>query len=162
MSGREHEILSQARRVLGGFEFFKKMMSGELPLPPMAALLGFRLVEIAPGRAVLEAVPAAAYYNGHGSVHGGFAAALMDTALGFSVNSTMPAGRAYATLELRTTLTRAITEATGTVRCIATAVHLGSRVATAEARIIDANDKLYAQGSATALAIETAVVEPAP
>jgi uncharacterized protein (TIGR00369 family) len=162
MSGREHEILSQARRTLGGFEFFKKMLSGELPLPPMAALLGFRLVEIAPGRAVLEAAPAAPYYNGHGSMHGGFAAALLDTALGFSVNSTMPAGRAYVTLELRTTLTRAITEATGTVRCIATAVTLGSRVATSEARIVDANDKIYAHGSATALAIETAVVEPAP
>jgi uncharacterized protein (TIGR00369 family) len=160
MRGREHEILSQARRTLGGLEFFARMIAGELPLPPMVALLGFRIAEIAPGRAVLEADPAAAYYNGHGSVHGGFAAALLDTALGFAVNSTMPAGRAYATLELKTTLIRALNEAVGPVRCIATAVHLGSRVATAEGRIVDASDRIYAQGSATSLAIETAVVEP--
>lgn len=138
------------------------MMSGELPMPPLAGLLGFRIIELSPGRAVVAADPAAPYYNGHGSVHGGFAAALLDTALGFSMNSTMPAGRAYATLELRTTLVRPITEATGTIRCIATAIHLGGRVGTAEARIVDAGDQVYGHGSASALAIDTAIVESAP
>lgn len=160
MRGREHEILAQARRALGGLEFFHKMIAGELPLPPLVALLGIRIVEVVPGRAVLEADPSPALYNGHGSVHGGFVASLLDTALGFSMNSTMPAGRAYTTLELKTTMTRALTATVGPVRCIATAIHLGNRVGTAEGRIVDARDKLYAHGSATGLAVDTAVVEP--
>jgi uncharacterized protein (TIGR00369 family) len=162
MRGREHEILAQARRALGGLEFFNQMISGALPLPPMVALLGIRILEVAPGRAVLGAEPAAAYYNGHGSVHGGFAATLLDTALGFAVNSTMPAGRAYVTVELKVTLIRALHEAVGPIRCIATAVHLGHRIGTSEARIVDANDKLYAQGGATGMVIETAAVPPLP
>jgi len=161
MRGREHEILARARRTLGGLEFFQQMMAGELPMPPMVALLGFRILEVASGRAVLGADPAAAFYNGHGSVHGGFAASLLDTALGFAVNSTMPPGRAYATLELKITLIRALHEAVGPIRCIATAVHLGGRVGLSEGRIVDASDKLYAQGAATGMVIETAVVEPA-
>jgi uncharacterized protein (TIGR00369 family) len=159
MSGREHEILSQARRTLGGLEFFQKMVSGELPLPPLAALLGIRIIEVGLGSVVLAADPAPAFYNGHGSVHGGFAATLLDTALGFAVNSTMPAGRAYTTLELKVTMTRAMHAGVGTVRCIATALHLGGRVGTSEGRIVDINDRLYAHGTATGLAVETAVVE---
>jgi uncharacterized protein (TIGR00369 family) len=160
MRGREHEILAQARRALGGLEFFHKMLAGELPMPPLAALLGFRILEVGHGRVVLGGDPQAAFYNGHGSVHGGYAASLLDTALGFAVNSTMPAGRAYATLELKITLIRALRETTGPIRCIAAAVHLGNRVATAEGRIVDAGDKIYAQGAATSMVVETSVVEP--
>jgi uncharacterized protein (TIGR00369 family) len=136
------------------------MMSGELPLPPMAAVLGLRIIEVGHGRVVLGGDPAAAFYNGHGSVHGGFAASLLDTALGFAVNSTMPAGRAYATLQLNITFTRALTEGVGPVRCIATALHLGRQVATSEGRIVDANDKVFAQGTASLMVIDTATVAP--
>jgi uncharacterized protein (TIGR00369 family) len=160
MRGREHEILAQARRALGGLEFFNKMMSGELPLPPMVALLGLRILEVAPGRVVLGGDPAPAFYNGHGSVHGGYAASLLDTALGFAVNSTMPPGRAYATVELKITLLRALHEGVGPVRCIASALHLGNRIGAAEGRIVDASDKIYALGAATSMVVDTAVVEP--
>jgi uncharacterized protein (TIGR00369 family) len=155
MSGNEHEVLAEARRTLGGLEFFRRMIAGELPLPPMAALLGFRIVEIAEGRAVFEADPRPAFYNGMGSVHGGFTAALLDMGLGGAVNSTMGPGRAYTTVDLKVTLIRPLRQEVGVVRCIATAIQVGSRLATAEARIMDAQDKMYAHGTATCMAVET-------
>jgi uncharacterized protein (TIGR00369 family) len=160
MRGREHEILALARRTMGGLEFFNKMITGELPLPPLVALLGLRILEVAPGRVMLGGDPAPAFYNGHGHVHGGFAATLLDTALGFAVNSTMPAGRAYVTIELKVTLTRALHEGVGPVRCIATAQHLGNRIGASEGRIVDASDRVYALGAATSMVVDTAVVEP--
>jgi len=155
MPGNEHEILADARRMLGGLEFFRKMITGELPLPPLPALMGFRLVEIDEGRAVFEADPRPAFYNGLGSIHGGFAATLLDTALGGAVNSTMGPGRAYATVDLKVTMTRPLRSEVGPVRCIATAIQVGSRLATAEARIVDGRGKIYAHGTATCLAVET-------
>lgn len=155
MPGNEHEILAEARRALGGLEFFRKMITGELPLPPLAALMGFRILEVAEGRAVFEADPRPAFYNGLGSIHGGFAATLLDTALGGAVNTTTGPGRAYATVDLKVTLVRALRHDVGTVRCIATAIQVGNRLATAEGRIVDANDKIYAHGTATCLAVET-------
>jgi uncharacterized protein (TIGR00369 family) len=155
MPGNEHEVLAEARRRLDGLEFFRRMIAGELPLPPLAALLGFRILEVAEGRAVFEADPLPAFYNGLGSVHGGFAATLLDTALGGAVNTTMGPGRAYATVDLKVTLIRALRRDVGPVRCIATAVQTGSRIATAEGRIIDARDKIYAHGTATCMAVET-------
>lgn len=155
MSGNEHEVLAEARRTLGGLEFFRRMIAGELPLPPLAALLGFRILEVEPGRAVFEADPLPAFYNGMGSVHGGFAATLLDMALGGAVNSTMGPGRAYTTVDLKITLIRPLRHDVGVVRGIGTAIQVGSRLATSEARIVDRNDKIYAHGTATCMAVET-------
>src|ERR1041384_7109651 len=155
MASNEHEILASARRTLGGLEFFRRMAAGELPLPPLAALLGFRIVEVAEGRAVFEADPRPAFYNAMGTVHGGVAATLLDTALGGAVNTTMGPGRAYATVDLKVTLIRTLREDVGPVRCIATAIQIGGRIATAEGRIVDVHDKIYAHGTATCLAVET-------
>jgi len=154
MSGNEHEILAEARRALGGLELFRRMSVGELPLPPLAALLGFRVLEVAEGRIVFAAEPLPAFYNGMGSAHGGFAATLLDTALGGACNTTMGPGRAYATVDLKVTLVRPLFREVGTVRCIATAIQTGSRLATSEARIIDAADKIYAHGTATCLVVD--------
>lgn len=155
MSANEHEILAEARRALGGLAFFHRMMLGELPLPPLAALLGFRILEVAEGRTVWKADPLPAFYNGLGSVHGGFAATLLDTALGSAVNTTTGPGRAYATIDLKVTMTRPLRHDVGEVRCIATAIQVGSRIATAEARIVDIHDKIYAHGTATCLVVDT-------
>ncbi|HET7501538.1 MAG TPA: PaaI family thioesterase [Kofleriaceae bacterium] len=155
MAGNEHEILADARRMFGGLEFFRRMLAGELPLPPLAALMGFRLVEVAEGRIVFEADPLPTFYNGLGSIHGGFAATLLDSALGSAVNTTMGPGRAYATVDLKVTLVRPLRREVGVVRCIATAIQVGSRIATSEARIVDAQDKIYAHGTATCMAVET-------
>lgn len=150
----EQEQLTHARWTLGGMEFFRRILRGELPPPPLPRLLGFRLVEVEEGRAVFTADPAVEFYNGLGSVHGGFSATLLDTALGCAVNTVMPAGRAYTTVELKVTLVGALRRETGEVRCLAQTIHVGSRIATAEARIVDASDRLYAHGTATCMAVD--------
>jgi len=155
MRGDEHEVLAGARRTLGGLEFFRRMITGELPLPPLAAAMGFRIIEVAEGRAVFEADPLPAFYNGLGSVHGGFSATLLDTALGGAVNSTTGPGRAYATVDLKVTLIRPLRHEVGAVRCIATLIQAGSRLATAEARIVDGQGKIYAHGTATCMIVDT-------
>ncbi len=153
-SGQSAQELTDARWTLGGLEFFRRIVRGELPLPPLPSLLGFRLVEVEEGHAVIAADPSAAFYNGLGSVHGGFTAALLDTALGCVVNTAMPGGKAYTTVELKVTLVAAMRGETGEVRCLAKTIYSGGRIATAEARIVDGNGRLYAHGTATCLAVD--------
>lgn len=121
----EQKQLTEARWTLGGLEFFRRIVRGELPLPPLPRLLGFRLVEVEEGRAVIAADPAAAFYNGLGSVHGGFTATLLDTALGCVVNTVMPGGKAYTTVELKVTIVGAMRSETGEVRCLAQTIYAG-------------------------------------
>jgi uncharacterized protein (TIGR00369 family) len=143
------------RRTMSGIEYFKKMMAGELPPPAMLELLGIKLVDVEPGRVVFTATAEERFYNGTGVAHGGFAASLLDTALGCAINSAMPAGRRFTTLELKVNLTRPLTKEAGLLRCEASIVHVGGRTATSEGRIVDANGKLYAHGTTTCIVVET-------
>ena len=144
----------EARRSMSGLEFFKKMLAGEMPPPPMVDLLGIRLVEVEAGRVVFTARAEERFYNGTGVAHGGFAATLLDTALGCAINSAMPAGRRFTTLELKVNLTRPLTREAGLLRCEANVVHVGGRTATSEGRITDRNGKLYAHGTTTCIVVE--------
>jgi len=143
------------RRTMSGIEYFKKMMAGELPPPAMLDLLGIKLVAVEPGRVVFTATAEERFYNGTGVAHGGFAASLLDTALGCAINSAMPAGKRFTTLELKVNLTRPLTKEAGLLRCEASIVHVGGRTATSEGRIVDANGKLYAHGTTTCIVVET-------
>lgn len=143
--------LGKAGRGLSGFEFLQKIVSGELPPPPLAALLNFALVELDQGRATFAVEPAEYHYNPIGVVHGGLAATLLDSAMGCAVHSTLPAGAGYTTLEIKVNFIRAMTAETGRVRCEAKVVHVGARTATAEGRVIDEAGKLYAHGTTTCL-----------
>ena len=146
--------MTDPRRGLSGLELFRKMMSGELPPPPMLALLGIRLTEVDPGRVVFTAEVEERFYNGTGVAHGGFAATLLDSALGCAINSMMPAGKRFTTLELKVNLTRPLTREIGELRCEAHVVHLGGRTATSEGRIVDGRGKLYAHGTTTCITVE--------
>jgi uncharacterized protein (TIGR00369 family) len=146
------------RRSLSGLEYFQRMLAGEYQPPAMLQLLGIRLVEVDMGRVVFTATVDERFYNGTGVAHGGFAATLMDTALGCAINTTTPPGKRFTTLELKVNLTRALTVAVGEVRCEGVAVHVGGRTATSEARIVDRHGKLYAHGSTTCIAIESVEV----
>ena len=90
-----------------------------------------------------------------GVAHGGFVATLLDSALGCAINSLMPAGRSFTTLELTINYTRPLRRESGEVRCEARVLHAGNRVATAEGRVVDANGKLYAHGTTTCIIVET-------
>jgi uncharacterized protein (TIGR00369 family) len=152
--GNAVNVHVEARRRMSGIEFFRKMLAGEMPPPPMLDLLGIRLAEVEEGRVVFTATCTEAFYNGTGVAHGGFAATLLDTALGCAINSAMPAGRRFTTLELKVNLTRPITKDAGLLRCEAAIVHIGGRTATSEGRIVDAKGKLYAHGTTTCIVVE--------
>src|SRR4029077_3275047 len=122
--------LTDTRQGLSGLEYFRKMMAGELPPPAMLELFDIRLVEVDNGRVVFTAQAEERFYNGTGVAHGGFAATLLDSALGCAINSMMPAGRRFTTLELKVNLTRPLTREVGVLRCEAHIVHLGGRTAT--------------------------------
>ena len=141
----------EARRSLSGLEYMQKLAAGEVPPSGMSELMGFKLVEASEGRAVLTIRPEERHYNGIGIVHGGLAATLLDSALGCAINTMMPAGRLFTTLEMKINYVRPMRRETGEVRCEASVIHVGGRVATAEGRIIDENGKLYAHGTATCM-----------
>ena len=134
-----------------GLEFLQKVVSGELPPPPIAELLGFRLAEVEPGRAVFEFEPAEFHYNPIGVVHGAMAGMLLDSAMGCSVQTTLAAGMGYTTLEFKVNLVRAITMKTGLMRAEGEVIHAGSRVAAAEGRLVDHAGKIYAHATTTCL-----------
>ena len=146
--------ITDTRRGLSGIDYFRRMMAGELPPPAMLELFGIRLVEVDEGRVVFAATADERFYNGTGVAHGGFAATLLDTALGCAINSLMPAGRRFTTLELKVNLTRPLTKEVGPLRCEAKVVHVGGRTATSEGRIVDAKGKLYAHGTTTCIVVE--------
>jgi uncharacterized protein (TIGR00369 family) len=145
--------LAAAGRTMSGIEFLRGIRDGRFPAPPIAALLGFHLVEVEPGHAVFEIVPGERHYNPIGVVHGGLAMTLLDSAMGCAVQTHMPAGSGYTTLEAKTNLVRAITTQTGKLRAIGKTLHVGKRMATAEGRLEDAAGKLYAHSSTTCIVL---------
>ena len=142
------------RRAMGGLAFFKHMLEGQMPQAPMTKLLNMRLLEVEEGHVVFGARPSRDHYNGMGVVHGGLAATMLDSALGCAINSMAPPGKIYTTLELKINYTRPLTEEVGDIRCEARVIHLGSRTATAEGRIVDEDGKLYAHGTTTCIVVE--------
>ena len=139
---------------MGGLEFFRQMLAGTRPRAPMTSLLNLRLLEVVKGRVVFGAVPTRSHYNGMGIVHGGLAATLLDSALGCAVNTMAPPGKIFTTLELKINFTRPLTLEVGPIRCEASVIHVGSRVATAEGRVVDARGKLYAHGTTTCILLQ--------
>ncbi|SRR5581483_7523943 len=148
------DATAELRRQLSGLEFFRKMLTGELPHAPMLELLGIRLVEADAGRVVFTAEVQERFYNGTGVAHGGFASTLLDTALGCSINSTTPPGKRFTTLELKVNLTRPLTVAANPLRCEGKVLHVGSRIALSEAWLYGADGKLYAHGTTTCIVVE--------
>jgi len=102
---------------------------------------------------LFEIAPAEQHYNPIGVVHGGIAMTLLDSAMGCAVQTRMPAGGGYTTLEAKTNLVRAVTADTGALRAVGKVVHVGKRVATAEARLEDREGKLYAHATSTCIVL---------
>lgn len=136
---------------MSGLEFLRAIVDGRLPAPPITRTLNFQLAVVEEGRAVFQGKPGFAHYNPIGSVHGGWAATLLDSCMSCAVQTTLPKGFGYTTLEFKINLTRAITEETGPVEAEGTVVRSGKRVGLAEGRLLDGNRKLLATGSATCL-----------
>ena len=138
---------------LPGLEALQRMLTGKVPHPPIAHLMGMRLVEVGAGRVVWEAVPGEEHYNPIGTVHAGFATTLLDSAMGTAFVSTADAGERWTTLELKANFTRPITAETGSVRCTGIVVHPGRTVVTTEARLEDREGRLLAHATSTILVL---------
>ena len=136
-------------RRLTGLELLRAMIAGEIPAPPMAERLGFLLVEIEEGRAVFKGEPDARLLNPLGTVHGGYALTLIDSAAGCAVHSRLPAGTFYTTLETKVNFVRAIKPDGAPVRCEGTVLSLGRQIGTAEARLTSVDGTLLAHGTST-------------
>lgn len=145
--------IARPDQVIGrtGMEMFQAMFDGEIPVPPIGDTLDFTLLRVEPGRAVFQGRPLGRHYNPMGTVHGGWYATLLDSAVGCAVHTTLPAGKAYTTLELKLNLVRALTDRVPLVRAEGYVVHVGGRVATAEGRLTGVDGKLYAHASTTCL-----------
>jgi uncharacterized protein (TIGR00369 family) len=139
---------------MSGLELLQGMISGRFPGPPIMQLIGFDLTEVESGRAVFAGVPEFKHYNPLGSVHGGYAATLLDSCMACAVYSTLPKGVGYTTLEFKISFIRALTVDTGPVRAEGKTISSGRRVATAEGRLVDARGRLLAQGTTTCLVFE--------
>ena len=134
-----------------GLGFLQAIIAGTLPQPPISELMGFHLVEAGNGRAVFEGVPEFHHYNPIGTVHAGFAATLLDSALGCAIFSTLTKGEAWTTLELKLNLVRPMTKDTGPVRAEGRIIHRGRTVATSEGDLKDRAGKLYAHATTTCM-----------
>jgi uncharacterized protein (TIGR00369 family) len=136
-----------------GITFLRRLAAGEIPAPPIATTLGIELDSVAEGRVVFSLIPAEFHYNPIGSVHGGVYATLLDSAAGCAVHSMLPAGARYTSLDLTVKFLRALGSNTGPVTCEGSVIHMGSRTALAEARLLDGAGRLCAYASSSCLIV---------
>lgn len=134
-----------------GLDFLREILAGRLPAPPIAATLGFTLEEAEHGRAVFVMVPGEEHYNPIGSVHGGVYATLLDSAAGCAVQSVLPRGTGYTSIDLTLKFLRPITVDTGKVRAIGTVLNSGRRTALAQAELRDSDDRLLAHATSSCM-----------
>jgi len=148
--------LARPDQVVGktGLEMLQAMLRAEIPYAAIAKTLNFQIIEVSPGRAVFQGKPLPEHLNPLGTIHGGWFATLLDSALGCAIHTMMPAGRAYTTAELGVNLVKALTPRVERVRAEGKVVHCGRQLATAEARLVGPDGTLYAHATTTCLVFD--------
>jgi uncharacterized protein (TIGR00369 family) len=144
-------VPSQVAASMSGFEFLVALRDGVLAAPPFSRATGIHPTEIERGRIVFEGMPSEQFYNPMGVVHGGWIATLLDTAMACAIQTTLPAGQAYTTLELKTNFVRPVFESTGVLRCEGIVLSVGGRIASSEGKVFDKEGNLVAHGTETCL-----------
>lgn len=137
-----------------GLQVFEAMLAGELPAPPIARTLGFQLVEAAPGMAQFQGQPLFEHYNPLGTVHGGWIATLLDSAVACAIHTLLPVNKTYTTLELKINYVKALTERVPLVRAIGEAIHVGGKVGTAHGRLVGPDGTLFAHATTTCIVLD--------
>lgn len=141
-------------RGLSGLEFMRKVKAGDLPAAPIAKLLDYRLEEVEEGRVVFAGAADFSFYNPIGSVHGGWFGTLLDSCMACAIQTRLPAGKTYTTLEYKVNILRAATVESGVISAEGRAIHVGRRTATAEGRMTGADGRLYATGTTTCIVLD--------
>ncbi|MEH1169852.1 PaaI family thioesterase [Micromonospora sp. CPCC 205539] len=134
-----------------GLDLLRAMIAGELPPPPVMHLMDMTRMEADEGRVLVELIPQEFHYNPLGTVHGGVISALLDTAAGCAVHTTLPTGVGYTSLDLNVKFLRPVTTASGMLRCEGTVLQRGRRTALGEARLTDAKNRLVAHATSSCL-----------
>jgi uncharacterized protein (TIGR00369 family) len=137
-----------------GLEMMRAILRGELPYAPIAKTLDFMLMEVESGKVVFQGTPGPSHLNPMGTIHGGWYATLLDSALGCAVHTMIPAGRGYTTAELSVNLVRGINGKAPRVRAEGKVIHCGRQLATAEARLYGPDGTLFAHGTTTCLVFD--------
>ena len=137
-----------------GLEMMQAILRGELPAAPIGKTMNFYLIHIEEGQTIFQGTPKPAFFNPLGTIHGGWIATLLDSALGCAVHTKMPVGRAYTTAELSVNMVRALSPKVERVRAIANVLHCGRQLATAEAKLLGPDGTLYAHATTTCLVFE--------
>jgi uncharacterized protein (TIGR00369 family) len=145
---------------MSGLDFVRAIFSGKLPPPPIMQTIEPFDQSAEPGVVVFHSTPGFRHYNPIGSVHGGYAATLLDSAMGLAVHTVLPAGTGYTTLEFKVSFIKGMTRDTGPVRSEGRTLSVGRRAATAEARITDAKGRLLAHATTTCLVFELPATSP--
>jgi uncharacterized protein (TIGR00369 family) len=130
------------------------MLRGDIPVPPISETLDFLLVEAAPGRVQFQGRPQFAHYNPLGSVHGGWIATLLDSAVACAVHTLLPVGKTYTTLELKVNYVKALTDRVPLVRAIGEIIHRGGRIGTSQGRLVGPDGTLFAHATTTCIILD--------
>jgi uncharacterized protein (TIGR00369 family) len=139
---------------MAGIDYLKAMIAGELPPPPIAALMQFELVEAEPGKVVFTCSPDESVYNPNGGVHGGLVCTLLDSVAGLAVHSTLPAGKGYTSIEIKVNYLKAVRLNASPLTATGTVVKSGSRVGFTEGVVTDASGAVVATATSTLLIFE--------
>ena len=137
-----------------GIEVFRAMLRGEIPVPPISETLDFLLVDAEPGRVQFQGKPHFAYYNPLGTVHGGWIATLLDSAVACAVHSLLPVGKTYTTLELKVNFVKSLTDRVPLVRAIGEIIYSGGRIGTSQGTLVGPDGTLYAHATTTCLVLD--------
>src|SRR5258708_24386070 len=139
---------------MAGFDFVRAIVAGKLPAPPIMENIAPFDTSAEPGVVVIHSIPGFRHYNPIGSVHGGYAATLLDSVMGLAVHTMLPPGSGYTTLQFKVSFLKGMTQDTGPVRSEGRTLNVGRRAATAEARITDSKGRLLAHATTTCLIFE--------
>jgi uncharacterized protein (TIGR00369 family) len=137
-----------------GIDYLKAMIARELPPPPMARLMQFDLVDVAPGKVVFTCEPDASMYNPNGAIHGGLVCTVLDSVAGLALHSTLPAGKGYTSIEIKVNYLKAVRLNAGPLTATGTVVKSGSRVGFTEGVVTDASGAIVATATSTLLVFD--------
>ena len=155
LTWEDPDISARDVDAISGIDYLRAIKNGQIESPPVAKLVGYRIVDAASGRAVFALTPAEYHYNPFATVHGGIVSTILDTTMTAAVLSTLPIGLGCSTLEFKVNFIRSITAKTGEMRCEAELIHAGKRIATAAGKLMDGNNKLYAHAVGTCLIFQS-------
>ena len=146
-----HDPAAERGLTMAGIDYLKAMIAGELPPPPMAAVMRFDLVDAEPGKVVFTCQPDGSVFNPNGGVHGGLVCTLLDSVAGLAVHSTLPAGKGYTSIEIKVNYLKAVRLDSGPLTATGTVVKAGSRVGFTEGVVTDGSGALVATATSTLL-----------